>query len=449
MQSSDNFFFRPQTETQSAQWEFITNTLFIPMEFSLAGTAKIRTDLQPYEINTLIHELDHAEKDLRNDLLQLRGKSLAGKIHAGVCWGALLCLLGLVTTTMLGSLHRLRRFLPSMGRMSRLAFLASPHFALGVVAGSTALGVAFALVYHSISPAEISDRSRMEEQNLLQVMRISRILDTHTSQEMDVATAALAQEETMPRRIREAIRLAVLRALGGAALGLLLGWLSLGDRLLGKRRILRALSYPWALAVTCALIGMLGLGSVGAWQTNRIAKIKAWEISGYYSGDCAHQVLEGLQDIAHYNAKLLHGLSLADLKQLRFLDEQGQLKLLLPQRMYRMPAGQRSLPENPLAQLAFDFPGELKRFGAVRPNFEAYLVGTVIDFPYGDHPQIFESLFRTSLGLELDRMTLDRARDQFNYRGLADFIERSDLAYCAQVRDQARAKLLQELSRVQ
>lgn len=162
--------------------------------------------------------------------------------------------------------------------------------------------------------------------------------------------------------------------------------------------------------------------------------------------------MEGLEDIAHHNTKLLHRLSLAELQQLRSFDEQGQLKLLLPERMYDMPAGQQSPSDNSLAQLSSNFPGPFRRFGTVGADCEAYLVGKLIDFPYGDHPEVFEALFRTSLGLRLDRMTLDRARGEFNYRGLADFIERSDLTYFAGVRErvrQARSIRLRELSQQQ
>ena len=151
LQSTITFYFRPQTEGQAAQWEFATNTLFIPVEFCQEGTNKIRDDLKPYAINTVIHEMDHAEKDLQSDLLRFRGKSLGGKIHTGISWGTILALLGLVGTTLLGSLHRFKCVMPALGKLNRFKFLTSPHVGLGILVAATALGVAIGLVYRVCS----------------------------------------------------------------------------------------------------------------------------------------------------------------------------------------------------------------------------------------------------------------------------------------------------------
>lgn len=89
-----------------------------------------------------------------------------------------------------------------------------------------------------------------------------------------------------------------------------------------------------------------------------------------------------------------------------------------------------------------------KRFGSVNRDFQAYLVGTEIKFPYRDHPQIFESLFKTCLGLHLDQLTYDQDRGVHSYRGLANFMERSELPYFQRLRErvrQARAQMIEEL----
>ncbi|MGI9518912.1 MAG: hypothetical protein ACR2NP_17795 [Pirellulaceae bacterium] len=452
LESSINFYFRPHTETRMAQWEFLSNTLFIPVEFCQPGTNKIRSDLQPHEINTLIHELDHADKDLRYDLLRMRGRSLLDKIHAGICWGAILGLLGLMLTTFLGNRHRLPRFRsrPGEERPNRLAFLTRPQISLGILTGSVAGGVLVALIFHLLLPAEFSDLRTMERQNRNQIKRIGNIINAHPLQAVDNETATSARRDTLPIRIRGTIGWGVLGLVGGAALGLALAWLGLGPRLLGEPRILKTLSDPWAMAAICALIGLLGLGTFGAWQTSRFGKFRAWEISAYYSGDCVQQVLEAQRDIAYHNTKLLYGLSLEDLESLRQLDEQGQMKLFVPARMYHPPASGPDPGENSLTQLEYGFPGRFREFGVVEPGFAAWFVGKRIEFPYEEHPGIFRKLFNTSLGLGMDRITRHRGTQTLNYRGLADCMQHSSLPDFVEIREQvrkARAQRFTELAR--
>ena len=447
--SSINLYYRPQTKNQAAQWEFITNTLFIPIEFKQPGSSRVRGDLHPNEINTIIHELDHADKDLRSDLFRIRGKSFWGKIHAGFCWGGILCLFGLASITVLGSLHRMQVILPALQRLEHLEYLHRPQIALAIVVGATCLGLAIAMVYHVLAPEQYHDLSEVEAENAMQIYRIAEIIDSLALQQQEIAPSMQADKSKLPRQIREAIRFGIPGAMGGAAIGLSLGLLGLGPRLLGPLRILKALNYPWAMAITCGLIGTVSMASVGAWRTNQFAKLKAWEISGYYSGYCAERVLGGQQDIAFYNTRLLHYPSLEELVQLQTLDERGSFKLLLPERMYQLADGVRPGDSaTTLVQLAADFPGEFQRIDIPGREFEAYLAGTPIEIPDREHPGVFASMFRTTLGLGLDQLANDQARGKANYRGLADFMERSELPYYVEIRNQirqARAARIQEL----
>jgi len=75
-----------RTEDAEAQYAHISNSLYIPEDYLDMNhdPPQIKEDLDVSQINTVIHELDHAEKDLLDNHSEMYGKSFPEKLYAGI-----------------------------------------------------------------------------------------------------------------------------------------------------------------------------------------------------------------------------------------------------------------------------------------------------------------------------------------------------------------------------
>lgn len=79
-------YAKDRTDVAEAQYEFISNSLYLPPDYLEPGAQppRLKTQLSTSEINTVIHELDHAEKDILTNDSEVFGKNLGGAMLAGV-----------------------------------------------------------------------------------------------------------------------------------------------------------------------------------------------------------------------------------------------------------------------------------------------------------------------------------------------------------------------------
>ncbi len=61
---------------------------------------------------------------------------------------------------------------------------------------------------------------------------------------------------------------------------------------------------------------------------------------------------------------------------------------------------------------------KFKQLGKVKRHFQVYFAGTEIKFSFDAHPEILDTLFRTSLQLNLGQLTYDEDRGEHNYADL-------------------------------
>jgi hypothetical protein len=124
-------YAKERTDVAEAQYEHITNSLYLPPDYLEPGASppRLKRSLSRAELNTVIHELDHAEKDQLHDFSEPYGKSLGSSMMAGIrkfgLWGA-----G-------GGLAAL-----GLSAIPKLALL-MPKVALALVVGSVVVGAGY------------------------------------------------------------------------------------------------------------------------------------------------------------------------------------------------------------------------------------------------------------------------------------------------------------------
>lgn len=79
-------YAKERTDVAEAQYEFISNSLYLPPDYlePNAHPPRLKAQLSISELNTVIHELDHAEKDLLTDDTEAYNKSIWGAMLGGV-----------------------------------------------------------------------------------------------------------------------------------------------------------------------------------------------------------------------------------------------------------------------------------------------------------------------------------------------------------------------------
>lgn len=79
-------YAKERTDVAEAQYEFISNSLYLPPDYlePNAHPPRLKSQLTITELNTVIHELDHAEKDLLTDDTEAYDKSLLGAMVGGI-----------------------------------------------------------------------------------------------------------------------------------------------------------------------------------------------------------------------------------------------------------------------------------------------------------------------------------------------------------------------------
>jgi hypothetical protein len=145
-------YARERTETAEAQYEPITNSLFIPPDYLEPGgqPPRLKESPSPAEVNTLVHELDHAEKDLLYDDSETYGKSLGGAMLAGIRkfgkWGAAGGFAALALST-----------IPKLALLLPLA-----KIGLAIVVGSIVAGAAYGAYQHFFGKSSPPRDARQE-----------------------------------------------------------------------------------------------------------------------------------------------------------------------------------------------------------------------------------------------------------------------------------------------
>src|SRR5688572_30556265 len=56
VRSELELFYRESTDVAEAEYAFIRNNLYIPPAFKEEGSSRIRFDLEPHHLQTLVHE---------------------------------------------------------------------------------------------------------------------------------------------------------------------------------------------------------------------------------------------------------------------------------------------------------------------------------------------------------------------------------------------------------
>jgi hypothetical protein len=93
-QSRVRVFAKERTEVAEAQYEHLTNSLYLPPDYLEPNSLppRLKTNLSTSELNTVIHEFDHAEKDQVYDHFEPLADNLGSHIMAGLrkfgVWGA-------------------------------------------------------------------------------------------------------------------------------------------------------------------------------------------------------------------------------------------------------------------------------------------------------------------------------------------------------------------------
>ena len=79
-------YAKDRTDVAEAQYDPITKSLYLPPDYLEPGAKppRLKTKLSSVEINTVVHELDHAEKNQLYDDSEVYGKTLGGAMLAGV-----------------------------------------------------------------------------------------------------------------------------------------------------------------------------------------------------------------------------------------------------------------------------------------------------------------------------------------------------------------------------
>lgn len=157
-------FAKERTEVAEAQYEHLTNSLYLPPDYLEPGVRppRLKTHLSSAEINTVIHELDHAEKDQVYDHFDTYGKSLGSAMMAGVRKFGLFGVLG-----GFGGL--------ALSAIPKLATVA-PWAALGIVAASVVAGAAYGAwkYYHQPATPPRDARQERVKQTMDAIARVIR-----------------------------------------------------------------------------------------------------------------------------------------------------------------------------------------------------------------------------------------------------------------------------------
>lgn len=163
-----SIFYRPPTEMAEAQYYHVSNTLFIPTEYKEEGSNRIRYDLGISQVDTVVHEFDHAEKDLLEDELGFGGRTLADKMRVGAVRGGIAGIGAFFATQLLGKIPPLVKALPWLGKLTK------PWPSVALIGVPVALGILHGLYRH------VTDKGRglteREQNSFDAVQRISRAL---------------------------------------------------------------------------------------------------------------------------------------------------------------------------------------------------------------------------------------------------------------------------------